>query len=79
MTFPVHHICAALHSRTNLYEMDVKHWLRNLAELKQSGFSLETTPLLQMTADAKALNALAAAILMQRDELTKPEKELKHA
>ena len=73
--FPVHDLCSRIHQRTNLYEMDVKHWLRNLADLHQSGFSKETTPMLQLEADAGALRQLANALDAMRTELTKQEKE----
>jgi hypothetical protein len=77
--FPVHDQCSRIHTRTNLYEMDIRHWLRNLAELKQSGFSAETTPMLQLEADAGALRQLANGIDAMRTELTQAEKELKDA
>jgi hypothetical protein len=77
--YPVHKLCGAIHQRTNLYEADIKHWLRNLAELKQAGFSPETTPMLQLFADAGALRQLANQVDAMRTELTQPEKELKHA
>ena len=76
--FPTHDLCDRIHTRTSLYEMDVRHWLRNLAELHQSGFSPETTPMLQLEADAGALRQLATALDAMRTELTQPEKELKH-
>lgn len=77
--FPVHDLCHRIHQRTNLYEMDVKHWLRNLAEMKQFGFSRQTTPMLQLEADAGALRQLANAVDAMRTELTQPKKELNHA
>jgi hypothetical protein len=73
--FPVHDLCYRIHQRTNLYEMDVKHWLRNLAESKQSGFSPETTPMLQLEADAGALRQLANSLDEMRKQLTQPEQE----
>jgi hypothetical protein len=71
MTFAVHHICADLHSRTNMFEADAKHYLWKLAELKQFGFEIGTLPMLQMHADSRALRVLADAIDAQRNELTK--------
>ncbi len=72
--FPVHDLCDRIHTRTNLFEMDVKHWLRMLAELKTRGFSTETTPMLQLEADAGVLRQLANAMDAMRTELTQPEK-----
>ena len=72
--FPTHDLCYRIHQRTNLYEMDIRHWLRNLAELKQSGFSKETTPMLQLEADTGVLRQLANQIDAMRTELTQPEK-----
>ena len=72
--YPVHNLCGHIHNRTNLYEMDVKHWLRNLADMKESGWSPETTPMLQLEADAGVLRQLANAIDAMRTELTKQER-----
>jgi hypothetical protein len=72
--FPIHDLCWRIHQRTNLYEADVKHWLRNLAELNQSGFSPETTPMLQLETDAGVLRQLAILIDNMRTELTQPER-----
>ena len=77
--FPVHDLCYRIHQRTNLYEMDVKHWLRNLADLHQSGFAIATTPMLQLEADAGVLRQLANALDEMRKQLTQPEKESAHA
>ncbi len=79
MSFEVHHICEDLHSRTNMFEMDAKYYLYRLARLEQSGFHPETTPILQLEADAGVLRQLANAIDEQRKQLTQSEKELKHA
>jgi hypothetical protein len=70
--FPVHDLCYRIHQRTNLYEMDVKHWLRNLAALQPSGFHPETTPVLQLEADAGVLRQLANALDDTRKQLTQP-------
>ena len=77
--FPIHDTCYRIHQRTNLYDMDIRHWLRSLAELTVSGFSPETTPILQLEADAGVLRQLANAIDAMRTELTQPEKEPEHA
>jgi hypothetical protein len=71
--YPVHKLCNAIHQRTNLYEADIKHWLRDLAELKEQGFSPETTPMLQLFADTGILRQLANALDEQRKQLTQPE------
>ena len=73
--FPVHDLCDRIHSRTNLFEMDVKHWLRNLAELKQSGFSPETTPMMQLRADIRTLRTLADMLDIAETSLTQPEHQ----
>lgn len=72
--YPVHKLCNAIHQRTNLFEADIKHWLNNLAELNQFGFSAETTPMLQLEADVGALRQLANKLDAMRTELTQPEK-----
>jgi hypothetical protein len=69
--YPVHRICADLHHRTNMFEMDAKFYLHQLAELRQSGFDPGTTPMRQLAVDAKALRDLVDAIDAQRNELTK--------
>ena len=69
--FPVHHICADLHSRTNMFEMDAKHYLEKLAALKQSGFDAGTLPIMQLAHDAGMLQHLADRIDAMRTELTK--------
>lgn len=74
--FPVHHVCADLHSRTNMFEMDAKHYLWKLAELKQSGFDRGTLPMMQLVADSKVLRELADAIDKQHEELTTKHMEL---
>jgi hypothetical protein len=75
MSFPVHDLCYRIHQRTNLYEMDVKHWLRNLAALEQHGFRPETTPMLQLEADAGVLRQLANALDDMRKQLTQAEQQ----
>ncbi len=75
--FRVHTLCADLHSRTNLYEMDVRYWLEKLAETGQSGFSTETLPMLQLAADARTLRYWADLIDKRYQQLT--QQELEHA
>jgi hypothetical protein len=77
--YQVHKLCNAIHQRTNLFEADVKHWLRNLAELKQSGFSPETTPMLQLFADTGVLRQLCHELDVMRLQLTQTEKEPENA
>jgi hypothetical protein len=79
MTFPVHHLCASLHVQVGSFESDAKHWLAELAKLHEFGFAPTTLPMLQMADDERNLRQLADAIKQQREKLTKPEKELKHA
>ncbi len=74
--FPVHRICADLHTRTNLYEMDAKYYLHQLAELRQSGFDPNTVPMRQLAVDSKALRDLVDAIDAQLQELTQNHMEL---
>jgi hypothetical protein len=71
MSFAVHHICADLHSRTNIYEADAKHYLWKLDELKQCGFSVATMPMMQLAADYATLLDLAKKIKTAHEELTK--------
>jgi hypothetical protein len=71
MSFAVHHICADLHSRTNMFEADAKHYLWKLAELKQHGFSVATMPMMQLAADYATLLDLAKKIEAVHTELTK--------
>jgi hypothetical protein len=73
--FPVHHRCAALHTQVNSFEADAKFWLCRLAELNQFGFSLETTPMLQLAADSRTLRALADQMDAQYQKLTQPEQQ----
>ena len=77
MTFPIHNICADLHHRTNMFEIDVKYWLNKLAELNQSGFAIGTLPMLQLKHDSKVLRDLADAIDVEWNKLIQTE-ELKH-
>jgi hypothetical protein len=67
--FLVHSLCTSLHERTRFYEMDVKHYLERLAQLKQSGFSAATLPMMRLADDERNLRQLADAIKKQRDEL----------
>ena len=73
MPFVVHKLCQKIHTRTNLYEMDVKHWIRKLDESEMQGFSPETTPILQLTHDRQALLELADQIHKSLRQLTQPE------
>ena len=54
-----------------MYAADAKYYLRKLDQLKQSGFSIATLPMMQMQADSLALRMLADAIDDQRNDLTK--------
>jgi hypothetical protein len=74
INFPVHDLCQNIHDRANLFEADVKHWLRDLAKLKQFGFAAETTPMLQLEADAGVLRQLANALDEHRKQLTQPQR-----
>ena len=71
MIFAVHHICADLHARTNMYEADAKHYLWKLAVLKQNGFAVGTVPMMQLAHDRDVLIFLAQVIDAVRDELIK--------
>ena len=71
-SYPVHELCGRIHARTSLYEMDVKHWLRDLDELKMRSFSRDTEPMLQLMADARTLQNLADMLVSIQCILTQP-------
>ena len=71
----VRKLCRAIRTRTDTYSMDMRHWLRDLDQLQECGWSPDALPTIQLDNDAKTLRALATALETARTALIQPEPE----
>ena len=73
----VRKVCLLIRQHTDNLTADIKYWLDELDNLKETGWSPDALPMIQLASDAVALRALAEAIETTRFGLIHQQEKMK--